>query len=72
MDSTPYTVLQDGRPLRRGLTRRAAESFAAQMASGFEARCTSDKRRVAEFEIRRDTAMVAEHDANYKRLKENR
>lgn len=67
-----WMVTQDGRPLRRGLTRPEAEQYANYLARGYESHRASDKRRVAEFDIRLDTTLMAEHDANYKSFKENR
>ncbi len=72
MDTLLWQVVQDGRPLRRGLTRSDAERYADQLARGYERHRASDKRRVAEFDIRLDTTLMAEHDANYTLFKEGR
>lgn len=66
-----WMVVQDGRPLRRGLTRLEAERYAAYLARGYESHRASDKRRVAEFEIKPDAGLVKELDANWKQLKES-
>lgn len=70
MDRTPYVVLQDGRPLRGGLSKSEAEAFAAKLARGYESHRASDKRRVAEFEVKPDHALMREHDENWKFIKE--
>lgn len=64
-----YMVVQDGRPLHRGLSRSEAERHAAYLAQGYESRRANDKRRVAEFEVKLDRDLVAEHDANWKQRK---
>lgn len=65
-----YMVTQDGRPLRRGLSRSEAERHAAFLARGYESHRASDKRRVAEFEVELDRDLVAQHDANWKTRKD--
>lgn len=65
-------VTQDGRPLKRGLTRPEAERHAEYLAHGYESHAASSKRRVAEFEVKLDKALVAESDANFRWLKENK
>jgi hypothetical protein len=67
--SKEYMVVQDGKPLRRGLSREEAERHAAYLAHGFESKRANDKRRVAEFEIKKDKGLIAELDANWKALK---
>ena len=67
-----WAVYQDGRPLRRGLSRTDAERQAAALARGYESHRASDKRRVAEFEIKPDNGLNKELDENYKRWKEER
>ena len=47
-------VTQDGRVMKRGLSRSIAEAYAAYLAKGYESHRASDKRRVAEFEIKLD------------------
>lgn len=59
-------VVQDGAPLKRGLTRRQAEQHAAYLARGYESHRANDKRRVAEFEVKPDKGLIAELDANWK------
>lgn len=59
-------VVQDGAPLRRGLTRQQAEQHAAYLARGYESHRANDKRRVAEFEVKPDKGLIAELDANWK------
>lgn len=71
MDFTPYMVVQDGRPLRRGLSYSAAVAYADKLARGYESHRASDKRRVAEFEVKKDTNLITTHDQNWKWLKEN-
>lgn len=72
MDTALWQVVQDGRPLKRGLSRRDAENYATQLARGYERHRASDKRRVAEFDIKLDTTLMAEHDANYMAFKGGR
>lgn len=67
-----YMVTQDGRPLKRGLSRPDAERYADYLARGYESHRANDKRRVAEFEVRLDKELVAASDANWKLLKENK
>jgi hypothetical protein len=57
-----YMVVQDGRPLHRGLSRSQAERTAAYLARGYESHRANDKRRVAEFEIKPDKGMIKELD----------
>jgi len=64
-----WMVVTDGRPLRRGLTRSQAESYAAYLANGFESKRANEKRRVAEFDIKPDTGIVKALDENYKAWK---
>ena len=64
-----YMVTQEGRPLQRGLSRSEAERHAAYLARGYESHRANDKRRVAEFEVKLDNALVAAHDANWKQRK---
>lgn len=61
-----YMVVQDGRPLKRGLSFAQAEAHAAYLARGYESHRASDKRRVAEFEVKLDKGLLAELDANWK------
>ena len=61
-----WVVTQDGRPLKRALSRSQAERYAAYLADGFESHRANDKRRVAEFEIKPDTGTKKEFDENYK------
>lgn len=70
--ATLWQVTQDGRPLKRGLSRPDAERYAAYLAHGYESHRASDKRRVAEFDIRPDAPLMAELDLNYKAFKEQR
>jgi hypothetical protein len=65
-----YMVTQDGRPLRRGLSRSEAERQADKLARGYESHRASDRRRVAEFDVKLDRDLVAQHDDNWKRRKE--
>ena len=67
-----YMVTQDGRPLRRGLSRAEAERGAAELARGYESHRPSSKRRVAEFDVKPDVEMHKQEDAAYKLWKENR
>ena len=64
-----WMVVQDGRPLRRALTRRQAEAHAAYLAKGYESHRANDKRRVAEFEIKPDTGTIKHMDENLKALR---
>ncbi len=61
-----WQVTQDGRPLKRGLSRTQAERFAAYLAHGYESRRAYDNRRVAEFEIKPDTGLIKELDESWK------
>lgn len=72
MDTALWLVSQDGRPLKRGLSRREAEQYANYLARGYEGHRASDKRRVAEFDIKPDTTLMAEHDKNYMAFKGGR
>ena len=47
-----YMVTQDGRPLERGLSKSEAERRAAYLARGYESHRASDRRRVAEFDVK--------------------
>lgn len=67
-----WMVTQDGRPLRRGLSKPEAERQAAQLAKGYESHRANDKRRVAEFDVKLDKELIGGHDANWKWLKENK
>jgi hypothetical protein len=66
-----YMVTQDGRPLKRGLSKSEAERHAAYLATGYESHRASDRRRVAEFDVKLDTELVAQHDENWKRRKDS-
>lgn len=63
-------VVQDGRPLRRGLSKSEAERHAEYLARGYESHRASDRRRVAEFDVQLDRELVAQHDENWKRRKD--
>jgi hypothetical protein len=65
-----WMVTQDGKPLRRGLTKSQADKQAAELARGFESHRANDKRRVAEFDVKLDRELIASHDANWNWLKE--
>ena len=67
MDVTLYAVYQDGKPLKRGLSRHQAEQHAAYLAKGYESHKASDKRRVAEFDVKPDTGLMKDMDSLYKR-----
>lgn len=69
MDSRLWMVTQDGRALKRALTRSQAEQYAAYLAHGFESKRAFDNRRVAEFEIKPDTGTMKELDERYKAWK---
>lgn len=64
-----WMVVQDGRPLKRALTRKQAESYAAYLAHGFESKRAFDNRRVAEFDIKPDTGTMKDLDERYKAFK---
>jgi hypothetical protein len=64
-----YVVMQDGRPVRHGLSRQQAERHAAYLAEGYLAHRANDKRRVAEFEVKVDTALMRDLEENWKALK---
>lgn len=66
-----WMVTQDGRALKRALTRKQAEDYAAYLARGFESKRAYDNRRVAEFDIKPDTGSVKDFDERYKAWKEN-
>ncbi len=72
MTGSVYMVVQDGRPLKRGLSRSDAERYADYLARGYESHRASDKRRVAEFEVKLDKELVAESEANWQWFKENK
>lgn len=55
-------VTQDGKPIRRGLTRLEAERHADYVARGYFRHRANEKRRVAEFDIKPDTGMMKELD----------
>lgn len=61
-----FMVTQDGRPLKRGLTRSQAERHAAYLANGYLAHRAYDNRRVAEFEIKPDKDLIKELDESWK------
>ena len=64
-----WVVTQDGRPLKRALTRAQAEKHAAYLAHGYESHRAYDNRRVAEFDIKPDTGTVKELDERFKAWK---
>jgi hypothetical protein len=64
-----YVVLQDGRPVKHGLSREQAEKHAAYLADGYLRHRANDKRRVAEFEVKVDKALMRDLDENWKALK---
>lgn len=61
-----WAVYQDGAPLKRGLTRRQAEQYAAHMANGYYKHRANEKQRIAEFEIKPDKGLIKELDENWK------
>lgn len=65
-----WAVYQDGRPLRRGLTRADADRQADFLARGYESHRAGNKRRVAEFEVKPDYGLNKELDDNWKLFKE--
>lgn len=67
MDTQLYAVYQDGRPLKRGLSRKQAERHAAYLAEGYESHRANDKRRVAEFEVKLDHELMKQADDIYKK-----
>ena len=64
-----YVVMQDGRPIKHGLSREQAERHAAYLANGYLSHRANDKARVAEFEVKVDTALMRDLDENWKALK---
>jgi hypothetical protein len=62
-----YTVYQDGRPLKRGLSRSNADRYAQYLSSGYDSHRANDKRRTAEFTVKIDSELVKEFDDNYSR-----
>ncbi len=64
-----YAVYQDGRPIKHGLSRQQAERHAAYLAEGYLSHRANDKRRVAEFEVKVDTALMRDLEENWKALK---
>lgn len=61
-----YTVYQDGRPYKRGLSRSDAERYAQYMSSGYDKKRAYDNRRTAEFEVKVDKDLVRQLDDNWK------
>lgn len=59
-------VVQDGRPIKRGLSREEAERHAAYLANGYLSHRAYDNRRVAEFDVKPDTDLIKELDENWK------
>ena len=64
-----FMVLQDGQPVKRGLSRSQAERHAAYMADGYLKARSNDKRRIAEFRVVPDTGLLKELDENWKAFK---
>lgn len=64
-----FMVLQDGQPVKRGLSRVQAERHAAYMANGYLRTRANDKRRIAEFRVVPDTGLLKELDENWKAFK---
>ena len=64
-----YAVYQDGRPIKHGLSRQQAERHAAYLAEGYLSHRANDKRRVAEFEVKVDKALMRDLEENWKALK---
>jgi hypothetical protein len=64
-----YVVMQDGRPIKHGLSREQAERHAAYLAHGYLSHRANDKRRVAEFEIKVDKSLMRDLEENWKALK---
>jgi len=65
-------LVQDGAPTMRGLTWAQAEQEAAKRAKKYEGHVGGTSRRVPEYNIKLDTALIAEHDMNYRWWKENK
>ena len=61
-----YMITIDGRPYRRGLTRRDAEAQASSLVNGYEGKRASDKRRIGCFEVKLDTEAVKAENALYR------
>lgn len=64
-----YMVTQDGCPIKHGMTKAQAERHASYLAGGYLSHRANDKRRVAEFEVKVDKALMRELDENWKALK---
>lgn len=64
-----YAVYQDGRPIKHGLSRQQAERHAAYLAEGYLSHRANDKARVAEFEVKVDTALMRDLEENWKAFK---
>lgn len=64
-----FMIVQDGKPIKRGLSRSQAERHAAYLADGYLSHRANDKRRIAEFNIKPDVGLLKELDENWKALK---
>lgn len=64
-----WVVLQDGKPVKHGLSRSQAERHAAYLAQGYLSHRANDKRRIAEFDIKPDKGLLKDLDENWKALK---
>lgn len=64
-----WAVYQDGKAIHRGLSRSEAERHADYLARGYESHRANDKRRVAEFEVKLDTAYLKQFDDLYRQAK---
>ncbi len=61
-----WTVYQDGRPLKRGLSQAHAERYAQYLSRGFDSHRANDKKRTAEFEIKQDPELISQFNENWK------
>lgn len=61
-----YMVTMDGRPFQRGMTHHQACAYAKQLAEGYEGHRSSDKRRIACFDVKLDTQAVERDNRLYR------
>lgn len=65
-----FVVLQDGRPIQRGLIRRKAEAYARCLAEGREKRVCGTSRRVPAYEIAPDRQATETDNRIYREYRE--
>jgi hypothetical protein len=67
---TLYVLLQDGKPIQRGLSYPQACRMAEHHAQGYKRGRENEKRRIPAFDVRPDEQLLAESNANYRAYKE--